>query len=74
MTQLTQSFSLLADIPSRIAGFIEEIIVEYKKARAASQTMTELHKLSDAELKDIGINRGDIHDIAMNAYYVNKRV
>ena len=36
--------------------------------------MTELHKLSDAELKDIGINRGDIHDIAMNAYYVNKRV
>ena len=48
MTQLTQSFSLLADIPSMIASFFEEIIVEYKKARAASQTMTELHKLSDA--------------------------
>jgi uncharacterized protein YjiS (DUF1127 family) len=72
MTQLTQSFSLLADVPSRIAILFEELIVEYKKARAASKTIKELQKLSNAELRDIGITRGEIHDVAMEAYYDNR--
>jgi uncharacterized protein YjiS (DUF1127 family) len=69
MTHLTQSFSLLADVPSRIASFFEELIVEYKKARAASETIKALSKLSNAELRDIGITRGEIHDIAIKTHY-----
>lgn len=29
-------------------------------------TIRQLHKLTDAELRDIGISRGDIYDIARN--------
>ena len=72
MTHLTQSFSLLADVPSAIASFFEELAKEYKKARDASKTIKELNKLTDKELKDIGINRGDIYSIAMEAYYDNR--
>lgn len=72
MTHLTQSFSLLVDVPSMIAGFFKELGAEYKKARAASETIKELNKLTDKELKDIGITRGDIHSIAMEAYYDNR--
>jgi uncharacterized protein YjiS (DUF1127 family) len=69
MTHLTQSFSLLADIPSRIASFFEELAVEYKKARATSETIKALSKLSNAELRDIGITRGEIYDIALRTRY-----
>lgn len=69
MTHLTQSFSLLADVPSMITGFFEKLGAEYKKARAASETIKELNKLTDKELKDIGITRGDIHDIAFKTHY-----
>lgn len=34
-------------------------------------TYNELSKLSDRELKDIGLCRGDIHSIAMESYYDN---
>lgn len=72
MTHPTQSFSLLADVLSKIAGFFKELGAEHKKARAASETIKELNKLTDEELKDIGITRGDIHSIAMEAYYDNR--
>jgi uncharacterized protein YjiS (DUF1127 family) len=54
MTHLTQSFSLLADVPNRIA---------------ASETIKALSKLSNAELHDIGISRGEIHDVAIRTHY-----
>jgi uncharacterized protein YjiS (DUF1127 family) len=69
MTHLTQSFSLLADVPNRIAGFFEELARKYKKARAASETIKALSKLSNAELHDIGISRGEIHDVAIRTHY-----
>jgi uncharacterized protein YjiS (DUF1127 family) len=39
--------------------------------RAYRQTVAELEKLSDRELRDIGINRADIHSIAMETHYDN---
>lgn len=69
MTQLTQSFSLLADIPNRIVELFKELSLEYKKARNASETISALSKLSDSELKDIGISRGQIHDVAIKIHY-----
>jgi uncharacterized protein YjiS (DUF1127 family) len=64
-----QSFSLLADAPNRIRHFLKELATEYKKARQAAETIKELNKLSNAELRDIGISRGEIHDIAIKTHY-----
>ena len=45
---------------------VHERMMMYKEYR---QTYSELHKLTDRELADIGIDRGMIHSIAMDAYY-----
>lgn len=48
----------------------------YQTKRAAwmlrNQTFRELSKLSDHELDDIGLNRGSIRGVAMEAYYDNR--
>ena len=36
----------------------------YHRARKASETIQELNRLSNAELADIGLSRGDIYTIA----------
>jgi uncharacterized protein YjiS (DUF1127 family) len=36
---------------------------------SARKTYKELSKLSDYELRDIGLTRGDIHAVAYEAYY-----
>jgi uncharacterized protein YjiS (DUF1127 family) len=41
------------------------------KHKAYRETVAELSKLSDAELRDIGLHRGDIHSIAMETHYDN---
>ena len=35
-----------------------------RKRRNMNQTIKELHRLTDSELRDIGINRGDIDNVA----------
>ena len=48
-------------------------IRDYKRKLAhraeINATIKELNQLSDAELRDIGIHRGDIYAIAHEAYY-----
>jgi uncharacterized protein YjiS (DUF1127 family) len=68
MTHLTQSLSFVTDYTYRITTWFEELIVEYKKARNVAETINELNRLSDAELRDIGISRGEIYDVARKAY------
>ena len=41
----------------------------FQRRRAYKTTLRELSSLSDAELRDIGINRGMIRGIAMEVYY-----
>jgi uncharacterized protein YjiS (DUF1127 family) len=41
--------------------------------RVYNQTVLELSRLSDAELRDIGITRGEIHSIAMENHFDNRR-
>jgi uncharacterized protein YjiS (DUF1127 family) len=36
----------------------------YRKAKDVTKTIQELNRLSNAELSDIGISRGDIYTIA----------
>ena len=44
----------------------------WAKDRAYRETVKELNQLSDKELRDIGITRGDIDSIAMETYYDNR--
>lgn len=47
-----------------IRSFLTKLINDYQEAKAIRQTENELRKLSDKELNDIGIARGDIYSIA----------
>ncbi|MAA57204.1 MAG: hypothetical protein CL855_01820 [Cryomorphaceae bacterium] len=41
-----------------------KITKSYTKRKQYRRTIEELRRLTDQELNDIGINRGDIHSIA----------
>ena len=45
-------------------NFFKKLINDYHVAKAIKQTENELRKLTDKELNDIGIARGDIYAIA----------
>jgi uncharacterized protein YjiS (DUF1127 family) len=47
-----------------LKSFLQKLINDYQMAKAIRQTEHELRKLTDAELNDIGIARGDIYSIA----------
>ena len=47
-----------------LKSFLQKLINDYQVAKAIRQTENELRKLTDAELNDIGISRGDIYSIA----------
>ena len=47
-----------------LKSFFKKLINDYQMAKAVRQTENELRKLTDAELNDIGIARGDIYSIA----------
>ena len=55
-----------------VTEFIAAVFNAYKQYIRYRDTVTDLSMLSDSELKDIGINRGDIHAIAMEVYYDNR--
>ena len=47
-----------------LKSFFKKLINNYHQAKAIRQTENELRKLTDKELNDIGISRGDIYAIA----------
>jgi uncharacterized protein YjiS (DUF1127 family) len=49
-------------------------VEELRKHSAYRSTYTELNKLSDKELDDIGINRSMIHSIALEALLDDRRL
>ena len=50
---------------------LNRVIAELRKYRSYRQTYDELMALTDKELNDIGISRGMIHSIALEAYTDN---
>ena len=66
--------AIISDIPKqthllkRITQLLEILIENYSKARDISKTVTELNKLSDRDLADLGMNRSEILSRAKNAY------
>jgi len=65
---MTQHIVALSNhLASPIEGlldFIHSVRVNYAKAKQVRATIKELSKLTDRELQDIGIARGDIWSIA----------
>ena len=47
-----------------LSSFLQKLVNNYQQAKAIRQTENELRKLTDKELNDIGISRGDIYAIA----------
>jgi uncharacterized protein YjiS (DUF1127 family) len=47
-----------------INSFFKKLVNNYYQAKAIKETENELRKLTDKELNDIGISRGDIYAIA----------
>jgi len=52
-----------------VSEFIRSKGIELKKRSIARKTYNELNKLTDKELKDIGISRGSIRAIAEEVFY-----
>ena len=53
------------------AESLKRVQAELRKYRSYRETYDQLNKLSDRELKDLGISRGMIHSIALEAYTDN---
>ncbi len=45
----------------------------YKNKRITKQTIKELSRLSDYDLEDIGLTRGDIYDVARSGSKIKNR-
>lgn len=73
MTQLAESLSFLSEFAYKITVWVEGIVSSYRKARLVRSTMKELNALSDAELRDIGITRGEIYEIAHETHHGRSR-
>ena len=67
MTQLVHAVTTWMDL-SVFSDYIKSLKVRYAKYKAYRETVSELSKLSNQELQDIGMNRGMIHSVAMEIY------
>lgn len=47
-----------------ITNYLLNLVVKYRRYRLANETIHELSKLSNRELNDIGLARGDIWHLA----------
>lgn len=53
-----------ADTIGSISTWFKRLADRIERQQKIKATITELNKLSDKELRDIGIGRGDIYSIA----------
>jgi uncharacterized protein YjiS (DUF1127 family) len=58
---------------SRIRQAVNEFVQSIKTSREIHRTYKELNRLSDSELRDIGIHRSEIASIAMEPYYNSRK-
>ena len=63
----------LAIAAYRVVSFFEKIAQDLAKRKEQRATFKTLQSLSDRELNDIGISRGDIRAIAMDIWEDNNR-
>jgi uncharacterized protein YjiS (DUF1127 family) len=51
-----------------LRNFFKRIINNYQRNRQIKATVRELHALTNAELNDIGLSRGEIYDVAHKSF------
>ena len=73
MSQAATAVSNFA-IFSQVQRFVKDIIRSIKISQEIRSTYNELNRLSDSELRDIGIHRSEIRSIAMEPYYNSRKV
>ena len=61
---MTTSTMTADTIGSSIAAWVKSLIAKYKQHRQIQETIRQLSALSNRELNDMGIGRGDIHAVA----------
>jgi len=61
-------FSFISSFASKVATAVRDLVQSFKTAQKIRHTIKELNALSDAELRDIGINRGMIISIAYESH------
>jgi len=76
---LINLFNRIVNIFNRIVNIFEEVGMHRAEAELRrhyyyTKTFKDLNNLSDRELKDIGISRGEIHAIALESHYDNTKV
>lgn len=49
---------------TKVKHFLQKITNAYYRNKAVNETIRELSKLSNRELNDIGLSRGDIYHVA----------
>lgn len=52
------------DIVGRLGRVFENWMLNRKREASYAKTVKELNRLTNNELADIGLSRGDIHDVA----------
>ncbi len=52
------------DVVGRFTRVVENWVLTRKREASYAKTVKELNKLTNRELADIGLNRGDIEDVA----------
>lgn len=57
---------------SGLFAWFKELRTNYKHTKEVSNTIKELSALSDSELRDIGLSRGDIWSVAHEAHFDNQ--
>lgn len=56
---------------SRLADLARDAVLAWKRGRAARSSVRALSRLSERQLRDIGINRGSIPEIARAAAWAH---
>ena len=71
MSQAATASSNLTAL-SQIPQLVKSLLRSFKKNREMNNTYRELNRLSDSELRHIGIHRSNIRAIAMEQFYDNR--
>ena len=73
INNISSQSSILAVAAYKVVMFFENRSAAIAKWKEQRETFKSLHKLTDRELNDIGISRGDIRSIANDTWEENQR-
>lgn len=71
MAYASEARPLRGSVFQKLAEVRAELAERFARYQLYRQTMQELSGLNDRELADLGLERGDIHRVAVEAAYGN---